>query len=180
MVLFFTDPEANPEATAVYSRSGAARHPPCFSWRSSPTQSQLGASSLAYRRTALMRRAFLWSGPPGPSAQASPGERVPVGYLLPLWQERAQLAARRPPQSEAMGHKTSTVRHMVWSAVRLSRIDEAATTPRASRQTSAQARVRVSRCGGQVGVSAFSLYTGGGLRYPHIEHEVGGSLRREV
>ena len=37
----------------------------------------------------------------------------------------------------------------------------------------AQARVRVSRCGGQVGVSAFSLYTGGGLRYPHIEHEVG-------
>ena len=43
---------------------------------------------------------------------------VPVGYLLPLWQERAQLAARRPPQSEAREHKTSTVCHMVWSAVR--------------------------------------------------------------
>ena len=62
-LVLFHHPEANPEATAVYSRSRArARHPTCFSWRSGPTQSQLGASSLAYRRTAIMRRAFLWSG----------------------------------------------------------------------------------------------------------------------
>ena len=73
-VVLFYRPRGYPEAIAVYSRSRAqARHPPCFSWRSGPTQSQLGASSLAYRCTAIMRRGFLWSGPPGPSAQAFVG-----------------------------------------------------------------------------------------------------------
>eukprot|EP00966_Prymnesium_polylepis_P221441 5122541-Prymnesium_polylepis.1 len=41
-LVLFTDPEANPEATAVYSRSRGSSAPPtvlqAFSWRSNPTQ----------------------------------------------------------------------------------------------------------------------------------------------
>jgi hypothetical protein len=123
---------------ACVSRNGARAHQPpvlLLVWRSSPTQSQLGASSLAYRRIAIMRRDFLGLNRPDRAPERLRG--VTIGYLLPL-SEPAQLAARRPPQSKARRHKTSTVCHMVWSICGLSRIDEAATSRQPARRASRQ------------------------------------------
>jgi hypothetical protein len=65
--VLFTHPEANPEATAVYSRSGArARHPPCFSWRSAiGAVKRDGGKSRGCPVPRQMRRCeTLWDSPP--------------------------------------------------------------------------------------------------------------------
>ena len=91
-VLFYTVPTPRLPPRLLYScvqpQQGSSAPPTVLLlvWRSGPTQSQLGASSLAYRRTAIMRRAILRSGPPGPSAQAFVGlgeGGEPGEYRLP-------------------------------------------------------------------------------------------------